>query len=126
MKMSSRTVAASPRRGGIPTGALLFLLSSGEGVAAEEAVQLLHFAGGIVRLAERFEPWQLGLDETRERFDRRRDGQLFAGLLARDEFIERGAHNGFVEHPQRTQLECMDGSQTAALLAARRLNHLAR
>jgi len=30
--------------------------SSCERVAAEEAVQLLHFAGGIVRLVERFEP----------------------------------------------------------------------
>ena len=45
-------------------------------VATEEAVQLLHFARGIVRLVERLEPRRFGLDETRER---RRDGQLLAG-----------------------------------------------
>ena len=71
------------RRGGC------FLLSSCERVAAEEAVQLPHFAGGIVRFVERLEPRQLGLDEARERFDRRRDGEFFAGLLARDEFGEQ-------------------------------------
>jgi hypothetical protein len=42
-------------------------VSSGERVATEEAVQLLHFAGGIVGLVERFEPRQLRLDEARER-----------------------------------------------------------
>ena len=47
------------RRGGC------FLPSSCERVAAEEAVQLLHFACRIVRLVERFEPRQFGLDETR-------------------------------------------------------------
>ncbi len=61
-----------------------FLLSSCERVAAEEAVQTLYFAGSVVRLVERF--------------DRRRDGEFFAGLLARDEFSERGSHVGFVEH----------------------------
>ena len=78
--------------GACPAGAARFQTPAGlsssscERVATEEAVQLLHFASGIVRLVERFEPWQLGLDETRERFDRRRDGQFVAGLLARDEF----------------------------------------
>ena len=38
------------------------------------------------------------LDETRERFDWRCDGQFVADLFARDEFSERGAHVGFVEH----------------------------
>ena len=76
----------------------LFLLSNSKRIAAEETVQLLHFACGIVRLVERLEPWQFGLDEARERFDRRRDGQLVAGMLARDEFSERGAHVGFFEH----------------------------
>jgi len=71
-----------------------FLLSSCKRVAAEEAVQFLHFARGIVRLVARLEPRQFGLDETRERFDGRRDGEFFAGLLACDEFIERGAHAG--------------------------------
>ena len=46
-----------------------FLLSSRERVAAEEAVQLLHFADGVVRLVERFEPRQFGFDEARERFE---------------------------------------------------------
>ena len=64
-----------------PAG-LFFLLSNGERVAAEEAVQLLHFARGFVRLVERFEPRQLGLDEAREHGDWRRAGQLVAGLLA--------------------------------------------
>ena len=86
---------------------MLVLLSNSERVAAKEAVQpldglgalslskrLFHFARGIVRLVERLEPRQFGLDETRERFDRRRDGQLFAGLLARDEFSERGVNAG--------------------------------
>ena len=36
--------------------------------------------------------------ETRERFDRRRDGEFFADLLARAEFSEGGAYVGFVEH----------------------------
>ena len=39
-------------------------LSSGERVAAEETVQLLHFAGGIVRRVERLEPRQFGLDKA--------------------------------------------------------------
>ena len=43
-------------------------VSSRECVAAEEAVQLLHFTRGIVRLVERLEPRQFGLDEARERF----------------------------------------------------------
>ncbi len=34
-----------------------------ERVAAEEAVQLLHFGGGLIGLLERFEPRQLNLEE---------------------------------------------------------------
>jgi hypothetical protein len=63
-------------------------LGRGDRVTAEETVQFLHFADGIVRLVERLEPRQFRLDETRERFDRRCDGEFFAGLLARDEFVE--------------------------------------
>ena len=46
---------ASPRRRRIPTAALLSFLGH-ERVAAEEGVQLLYFAGGIIGLVERFEP----------------------------------------------------------------------
>jgi len=62
-----------------PTG-LLFPTLSYERVSAEEAVQLLHVADGIVRLVERFEPWHFGLEEAREHFARRRDHQFFASL----------------------------------------------
>ena len=90
----SATASAPSRRASATSPAI----KNTSAVSAEEAVQLLHFARGVVRLVDRFEPWQLRLDETRERFDRRRNGQLIAGLLARDEFIERGAHVGFFEH----------------------------
>jgi len=43
----------------------------------------------VVRLVERFEPRQLALNEVREHFDRRRDGQFFAGLLAREMSLGR-------------------------------------
>ena len=126
-----RATHCSHRRGGC------FLLSSCECVAAEEAVQpldglgalslskrLLHFVGGIVRLVERFESWQFGLDEAREHFDRRRDGEFLPGLLAHGDCIERGtmfqetdifplaherrqlffASQRHVQHPSRVQL----------------------
>ena len=54
-KGSSVTKKCPSGAAGLQTPTGIFLLSRSERVAAKETVQLLHFAGGIVWLDERFD-----------------------------------------------------------------------